>query len=262
MGIFSLSWQQDKTPLAVHIDKLTPQWQIDLEDFEQHGNDIALTVDLNEPTKSMRLLAEQLRFAQPTELPEFLEKPDETHEGLHLGHAIANLAQLPLKHLKVSHFTYGNLIMDAKLVLDTPRVREHRPDKQAKLHLKGKALGPSDPYNIDVLIKHRTLEEADFKGSVVGPKGNKVDCKADINFISHCLNYFTVKQSSNGLKILPIDLSFTISPARNLPNPLSSPPSKLHSLLKITVKNSKAIPSISAMLNTQVMHWKLLYPKR
>ncbi|MBY5946530.1 YdbH domain-containing protein [Photobacterium rosenbergii] len=183
-GHFSLSWQQDKTPLAVHIDKLTPQWQIDLEDFEQHGNDIALTVDLNEPTKSMRLLAEQLRFAQPTELPEFLEKPDETHEGLHLGHAIANLAQLPLKHLKVSHFTYGNLIMDAKLVLDTPRVRQNRPDKQAKLHLKGKALGPSDPYNIDVLIKHRTLEEADFKGSVVGPKGNKVDCKADINFIS------------------------------------------------------------------------------
>ncbi|MCQ1056945.1 YdbH domain-containing protein [Photobacterium sp. ZSDE20] len=183
-GHFSLSWQQDKTPLAVHIDNLTPQWQTLLDDFQQQGNDIALTVDLNQPTSSMRLLAEELRFAQPIELPEFLEKPDDTHEGLHLGHAIANLALLPIKHLKVNHFTYGNLIMNAKLVLDTPRVRENRPDKHAKLHLQGKALGPDEPYDINVLIKHRSLEDADFKGTAIGPKGNKLDCKADVSFIS------------------------------------------------------------------------------
>ncbi|MDV5167535.1 YdbH domain-containing protein [Photobacterium rosenbergii] len=183
-GHFSLSWQGNKIPLAVHIDSLVPKWPTDVERFQQQGSDIALTVDLNQPTKSMRLLAEELRFTQPTELPEFLEKPDETHEGLHLGHAIANLAQLPLKHLKVSRFTYGNLIMDAKLVLDTPRVRQNRPDKQAKLQLIGKALGPDNPYDINVLIKHRTQEGADFTGTVVGPKGNKLDCKADINFIS------------------------------------------------------------------------------
>ncbi|MGR5064649.1 intermembrane phospholipid transport protein YdbH family protein [Photobacterium sp. DNB22_13_2] len=219
-GHFSLSWQQDNTPLAVHIDNLTPQWQTLLDDFQQQGNDIALTVDLNQPTTSMRLLAEELRFAQPVELPEFLEKPDDTHEGLHLGHAIANLALLPIKHLKVSHFTYGNLIINAKLVLDTPRVRDNRPDKQAKLHLKGKALGPEEPYDINVLIKHRSIEDADFKGTVIGPKGNKLDCKADVNFISPLPKEFHCEAKFNRTRDLTDRLKLYDIPSAELTKPI------------------------------------------
>ncbi|MGF1734380.1 intermembrane phospholipid transport protein YdbH family protein [Photobacterium satsumensis] len=219
-GHFSLSWQKDKTPLAVHIDKLTPSWQTLLGSFQQQGNDIALTVDLNQPATSMRLLAEELRFAQPAELPEFLEKPDDTHEGLHLGHAIANLALLPIKHLKVSHFTYGNLIMNAKLVLDTPRVRENKPDKQAKLHLTGKALGPDEPYDINVLIKHRSLEDADFKGTVIGPKGNELDCKADVNFISPLPKEFRCEAKFKRTRDLTDRLKLYDIPSAELTKPI------------------------------------------
>ncbi|PSU36141.1 intermembrane phospholipid transport protein YdbH family protein [Photobacterium lutimaris] len=219
-GHFSLSWQKDKMPLAVHIDRLTPQWQILLDSFQQQGNDIALTVDLSQPTTSMRLLAKELRFAQPVELPEFLDKPDDTHEGLHLGHAIANLALLPIKHLKVSHFTYGNLIMNAKLVLDTPRSREKRPDKQAKLHLKGQALGPDEPYDIDVLIKHRSLEDANFKGIVIGPKGNELDCKADINFISPLPKVFRCEAKFKRTRDLTDRLKLYDIPSAELTKPI------------------------------------------
>ncbi|WEM45758.1 YdbH domain-containing protein (plasmid) [Photobacterium sp. DA100] len=219
-GHFSLSWQNGKTPLAVHLDALTPLWQTEIDNFQQTGHDIALTVDLNQPSQSMRLQADVLRFAQPTELPEFLEKPDDAHEGLHLGHAIANLAQLPLKHLKVSHFTYGNLIMDAKLVLDTPRVRHNRPDKQAELRLIGKALGPEQPYDIDVIIKHRTLEEAEFTGTVIGPRGNQLDCNADISFISPLPKTFRCEANFKHTRDLTDRLKLYDIPSAKLTKPI------------------------------------------
>ncbi|KHT64339.1 hypothetical protein RJ45_07370 [Photobacterium gaetbulicola] len=219
-GHFSLSWQDGQIPLAVHLDALIPQWETVIDNFEQIGHDIALTVDLNQPSQSMRFQADKLRFAQPADLPEFLEKPDDTHEGLHLGHAIANLAQLPLKHLKVSHFTYGNLIMDAKLVLDTPRVRQSRPDKQAKLRLIGKALGPEQPYDIDVLIKHRTLEEAKFTGKVTGPKGNQLDCNADISFISPLPKLFRCEANFKHTRDLTDRLKLYDIPSAKLAKPI------------------------------------------
>ncbi|KLV05368.1 hypothetical protein ABT56_11650 [Photobacterium aquae] len=183
LGHFSLSWQPFKTPLAVHLATVNPHWPTLAPDFVQQGKDISLTTDLNRPSTSTRISADVIDLDQPSKLPVFLNQPGDDYDGLHLGQTIASLAQLPFRRLKVSRFTYGQLIIDSRLVLETPRFRMNKPDKPAKLRLKGKALGP-DPYLMDVLVKHTKQQDAHFNGTMTGPKGNSLSCEGDINFLS------------------------------------------------------------------------------
>ncbi|MGF1701182.1 YdbH domain-containing protein [Photobacterium makurazakiensis] len=180
---FSISWQPYTTPLSVHIDSLNPQWPSTTHGFQQHGENITFSTDLSQLTTTIKLTADALALDRPANLPEFIEKPDDEHDGIHLGRAIASLAQLPLQKVKIKQFSYGELIIRSRLVLETPRVRMNRPNKKAKLHLKGQALGP-DPYNINVLVKHTGNLDARFSGTISGPKGNSLDCQADVNFSS------------------------------------------------------------------------------
>lgn len=59
----------------------------------------------------------------------------------------------------------------------------NKPDRKARLHIKGQALAPN-PYDINVLVKHRDTQLAHVKGSATGPKGNTVTCEGDVQFDS------------------------------------------------------------------------------
>ncbi|MGF1759990.1 YdbH domain-containing protein [Photobacterium sagamiensis] len=178
---FSIAWQPDATPLSVHIEQLNPQWKTLIKGFKQQLSNISLQMDIDQPTDSIRLLADKAVLDQPVSLPAFIEKPDTEHQGLHLGQVIANLAQLPFQKLKVKEFSYGELIIDSKLLLETPSQQPGKPTKLAKLTLEGKALGP-EPYDINFHIKHLNAQEARFTAVMSGPKGNALDCRAEVRF--------------------------------------------------------------------------------
>ncbi|NBI52080.1 hypothetical protein EIZ48_05770 [Photobacterium alginatilyticum] len=180
---FSISWQPYNTPLSVHVTTLKPKWPTATQSYTQQGKNIALGLDLKHAQNTIKLTADSLWLDQPSQLPEFIEKPDNTNQGLHLGRAIAKLSLLPLRKLKIHDFNYGELIIHSLLVLETPKKRMNKPDKKARLKLVGKALGP-DPYDIDVLVEHINEQDAHFSGTIAGPKGNKLQCLAKLHFSS------------------------------------------------------------------------------
>ncbi|MGF1686724.1 YdbH domain-containing protein [Photobacterium japonica] len=182
-GQFSLSWQAHDTPLAVHLTRIEPQWPTVIRDFAQYGEDITLRMNIEQPIATMKITAKSLVLDQPVHLPTFIETPDTRHQGIHLGQTIAHLAQLPLRKVKVAHFTYGHLLLQSKVVIETPHFRMNKPDRKARLHIKGRALWPN-PYRINVLVKHRDAEQAHIAGSATGPKGNTVHCEAEVSFTS------------------------------------------------------------------------------
>jgi len=216
---FSISWQPDVTPLSVHIETLKPKWPTITKDYIQSGKNIDLQLDLNHAADSIKLTADQLWLDQPSQLPKFIEKPDNTNQGLHLGRAIANLSLLPVRKLKIQDFNYGELIIHSLLVLETPKKRANKPYKHTKLRLTGKALGP-DPYDIDVLLKHLNEKDAHFSGEVTGPKGNTLQCKANLHFISPLPESLTRNASFTNTKDLTDRLKLYDIPSATLSEPL------------------------------------------
>ncbi|MCW8329423.1 YdbH domain-containing protein [Photobacterium sp. SDRW27] len=216
---FSISWQPARTPLSVHIETLEPKWPTITEGYIQSGKNIDLQLDLNQATESVKLTAEQLWLDQPSQLPEFIEKPDNTNQGLHLGRAIANLSLLPVRKLKIHDFNYGELIIHSLLVLETPKKRLNKPDKNTKLRLTGKALGP-DPYDIDVLLKHLNDNDAHFSGQIIGPKGNALQCKANLHFVSPLPESLTCNANFANTKDLTDRLKLYDIPNATLSEPL------------------------------------------
>ncbi|MDO6499226.1 intermembrane phospholipid transport protein YdbH family protein [Photobacterium sanguinicancri] len=181
-GNFSIAWQEDTTPLSISINKLTPQWEMLPPEVEQQLTELHFEMDIQQPSQSIKLQAENIHLGHPKILPKFIKRGDASHQGLHLGETIASLATLPLNVLKVNHLMYGDLILDAKVVLKTPLTRDKQEDRQARFRIDGKVLGPI-PYDLKVLLKHKNNKEANFTGHVKGPKGNTLDCQADIEFI-------------------------------------------------------------------------------
>ncbi|GAL02990.1 putative uncharacterized protein ydbH [Photobacterium aphoticum] len=182
-GQFSVSWENHQTPLAIHLAHITPRWASVTPNFQQSGHDLTLRMNIDQPLATMKVTSKSLALDQPVDLPTFVEKPDEASEGIHLGQTIAHLAQLPLRKLKVERFTYRNLLVNSKVVIETPHFRMNKPDRKARLHIKGQALAPN-PYDINVLVKHRDTQLAHVKGSATGPKGNTVTCEGDVQFDS------------------------------------------------------------------------------
>ncbi|WP_299013234.1 YdbH domain-containing protein [uncultured Photobacterium sp.] len=216
---FSISWQPERTPLSVHIENLTPKWPTTTDGYNQSGRNIALELDLKHAADSIKLTADHLWVDQPSQLPEFIEKPDNSNQGLHLGRAIGQLSMLPIRKLKIDDFSYGELIIHSLLVLETPRKRENKPDKHAKLKLTGKALGP-EPYDIDILLKHRSEQDAHFSGKISGPKGNDIQCNADFYFASPLPQSLSCSVTFNNTKELTDRLKFHGIPSAVLHSPL------------------------------------------
>ncbi|RWX55000.1 hypothetical protein EDI28_14800 [Photobacterium chitinilyticum] len=216
---FSISWQADKTPLSVHIATLTPKWTTVTQSYIQSGQNIALELDLKQAENSIKLTADKLWLDQPSQLPEFIKKPNDTNQGLHLGRAIAKLSLLPLRKLKIHDFSYGELIIQSLLVLETPKKRSNKPDKKARLKLIGKALGP-DPYDIDVLVEHINDQDAHFSGTIAGPKGNSLQCMAKLHFSSPLPTSLNCSANFRQTKELTDRLKFYDMPNASLSEPL------------------------------------------
>ncbi|ELR65780.1 hypothetical protein C942_00866 [Photobacterium marinum] len=219
-GNFSISWQPEKTPLSVHIATLIPDWPTVTPDYIQSGRNIALEMDLDQAAQSIKLTADQLKFEQPKFLPQFVEKPDNTNQGLHLGRAIGKLSRLPLRKLKVKDFSYGKLIINSVMVLETPHPRKDKPDKKARFKLTGKALGP-DPYNIDVHLKHLNEEDAHFTGHISGPHGNSLDCRAEFHVANPLPKNLSCQLNFADTKTLTDRLNLHGIPSATLQAPLT-----------------------------------------
>ncbi|PST94218.1 hypothetical protein C9I86_02360 [Photobacterium sp. NCIMB 13483] len=118
---FSIAWLDNKTPVAVTIASIHPQWEtLNNTLTEQIISQLSLTFDLNRSLPTMVLAAKTVKLEQPQYLPAFINRTDIDSKGIHLGQAIANLARLPIKKLKVNALTYGDLLIDAKVILETP----------------------------------------------------------------------------------------------------------------------------------------------
>lgn len=217
---FSISWQTDITPLSVHIETLTPKWETVTQGYAQSGKNIALGLNLQHIEESIKLTADQLWLDQPSQLPEFIEKPDNTSQSLHLGRAIAKLSLLPLRKLKIHDFNYGELIIHSLLVLEAPRKRNNKSDKKAKLRLTGKALGP-EPYDIDILVKHLNEQDAHFSGKITGPKGNTLQCLVKIHFVSPLPESLNCNANLRNTKELTDRLKLYDIPSATLSAPLA-----------------------------------------
>ncbi|OAN11564.1 hypothetical protein A3K86_21820 [Photobacterium jeanii] len=180
-GNFSIAWQQDTNPLHISVERLTPEWQSLPPITKQHAEDVQFEMDIYQPTKSIKLHAKSMTLGRPAELPTFIQRPANEQRGLHLGETIANLATLPFNTLKVNKLTYGDLIINAKVVLKTPLKRSETKQRHAQFKLNGQVLAPN-PYDLDMLLIHQTANTADFSGKVKGPKGNTLNCDANIEF--------------------------------------------------------------------------------
>lgn len=216
---FSIAWQPDATPLSVYIEQLNPQWKTVNNGFKQQLTNISLQMDIEQPTKSIELLADKAVLDQPVSLPAFIEKPDTEHQGLHLGQIIANLAQLPFQKLKLKEFSYGELIIDSTLVLETPSQQQGKSTKLAKLTLEGKALGPN-PYDINFHIKHLNAQEARFTVVMSGPKGNALDCQALVRFHQPLPKTLTCKANFRNTRELTDRLKLYGLPSALLTEPI------------------------------------------
>ncbi|WP_036826252.1 hypothetical protein, partial [Photobacterium sanctipauli] len=244
---FSISWQPYNTPLNIHINRLNPKWASVTNPFEQLGENVTFSADLSHMKNSIKLTADTLALDQPVSLPEFIDKPDDEHEGLHLGRAIANLAQLPLQKVKIKHFSYGELIINSKLVIETPRVRMNKPNKPAKLHLKGQALGP-DPYGIDVLVKHTGELDAHFTGTMTDPNGNSIHCAANVNFANPLPKALTCEADLEHTQDLTNKLKLFDMPHAKLTKPIVLEAKQTHLILseKVTQTTKDTVSDQSA----------------
>ena len=118
---FSIAWQEDQTPVSVTVASLHPEWETLNNTLpEQIISQLSLTFDLNRSLPTMKLIAKTVKLEQPKYLPEFVNRTDIDSKGFHLGQTIANLARLPLNKFKIKSFTYGDLLIDAKIILETP----------------------------------------------------------------------------------------------------------------------------------------------
>lgn len=120
-GDFSIAWKKDSTPLKIRIGSLVPEWETLYSILEkQIITKLGFSIDFHQPMDSMVLTTDKFHIEEPKYLPQFVERADIDNKGYHLGQTIANLAQLPMHKFKVKSFTYGDLILDAKVVLETP----------------------------------------------------------------------------------------------------------------------------------------------
>ncbi|PSU95050.1 intermembrane phospholipid transport protein YdbH family protein [Photobacterium kishitanii] len=118
---FSIAWQGDKTPVSVKIASLHPEWETLNNTLpEQIITKLSLAFDLKRSLPTMKLIAKTAKLEQPKYLPEFVNRTDIDSKGFHLGQTIANLARLPVNKFKIKSFTYGDLLIDAKVILETP----------------------------------------------------------------------------------------------------------------------------------------------
>jgi hypothetical protein len=237
---FSVAWRPNSTPLSIHIAKIEPRWKTINEGFKQYVTNASLDMDINRPTKTMMLHADTALLDQPTRLPSFIEQPDNENKSIHLGQTIANLAQLPFKKLKVKKFTYGQLIIDAKLVLETPTLRSGKKSKLAKFTLKGKALAPN-PYDLNVHIKHLNKDDAYFTGLMSGPKGNSLNCKANIRFSQPLPKDLTCSADFNNTKDITERFKLNNIPSAKLTHPIVITAKQLESDEKNVVIDNKVI---------------------
>ncbi|MEH6534155.1 MAG: hypothetical protein V7735_22865, partial [Photobacterium frigidiphilum] len=237
---FSIAWRPNSTPLSIHIAKIEPRWKTINEGFKQHVTNASLEMDINRPTKTMMLHADTALLDQPTRLPSFIEQPDNENKSIHLGQTIANLAQLPFKKLKVKKFTYGQLILDAKLVLETPTLQSGKKSKLARFTLKGKALAPN-PYNLNVHIKHLNQDDAFFTGLMSGPKGNSLNCKASIRFSQPLPKDLTCTADFKNTKDITERFKLNNIPSAKLIHPIVITAKQLESNEKNVVIDNKVI---------------------
>ncbi|MGF1692467.1 YdbH domain-containing protein [Photobacterium kagoshimensis] len=219
-GNFSISWQDSATPLSISINKLIPQWDMLPPEVPQQLTELHFEMDIQQPAQSIKLQAENIHLGHPKVLPNFIRRSDPDHQGLHLGETIASLATLPLNVLKVNHLTYGELIVDAKVVLKTPQEREKREDRQARFRIEGKVLGP-DPYDLKVLLKHKNDKAANFSGLIKGPKGNTLDCKAEIEFIDPLPQQLVCQANFKNTKDIMSRFALTHLPSAELNAPIT-----------------------------------------
>ena len=132
-GNFSIAWKQDSTPLKINIGSLVPEWETLYSILEkQIITKMAFAIDFHDPIDSMVLTTDKFHIEEPKYLPQFVERADINNKGYHLGQTIANLAQLPMHKFKVKSFTYGDLILDAKVVLETPLTNTNGKTEQKK----------------------------------------------------------------------------------------------------------------------------------
>lgn len=118
---FSIAWQGDQTPVTVTIGALHPEWETLNNTLpEQIISKLSLAFDLKNSLPTMKLIAKVAKLEQPKYLPEFINRTDIDSKGFHLGQTIANLARLPINKFKIKSFTYGDLLIDAKVILETP----------------------------------------------------------------------------------------------------------------------------------------------
>ncbi|MGR5129293.1 YdbH domain-containing protein [Photobacterium swingsii] len=227
-GNFSISWQDDAIPLSISVNKLTPQWEMLPPEVPQQLTELHFEMDIEHPAQSIKLQAENIHLGHPKVLPNFIQRSDPDHQGLHLGETIASLATLPLNVLKVNHLIYGDLIRDAKVVLKTPRARDEREDRQARFRMEGKVLGP-DPYDLKVLLKHKNDKEANFSGLIKGPKGNTLDCKAEIEFIDPLPQMLFCQANFKNTKDIMSRFALTHLPSAELNAPITVTASRVAS---------------------------------
>lgn len=125
---FSIAWQGDQTPVSVTVASLHPKWETLNNTLpEQVISQLSLTFDLKRSLPTMKLIAKTVKLEQPKYLPEFVSRTDINSKGFHLGQTIANLARLPLNKFKITSFTYGDLLIDAKVILETPLTTTNPP---------------------------------------------------------------------------------------------------------------------------------------
>ncbi|WP_318469223.1 intermembrane phospholipid transport protein YdbH family protein [Photobacterium leiognathi] len=240
-GSFSISWQGDATPFKINIGTMEPQWETLYSILEkQIITNAGFSIDFKHPTESMVLTANKLHLEEPKFLPKFVERADINNKGYHLGQTIANLAQLPMHKFRVKSFTYGDLILDARVLLETPTADNKKATKKTKkkkkkkkvqtqqdldkkeaelkakqqaeelniaeeTHTKAKFIvrGKAlapDPYNLDVTVRHLTKTDARVHTSLVRNDGNRLDCDTVILFAQPLPKYMNCNAKFKGTK--------------------------------------------------------------
>ncbi|KPA51731.1 hypothetical protein VT25_16650 [Photobacterium leiognathi subsp. mandapamensis] len=238
-GDFSISWQGDSTPLKVNVGAMYPEWKTLYSILEQQElTQLGFSIDFKKPTESMVLTADKIHLEEPMFLPKFVERADINNKGYHLGQTIANLAQLPMHKFRVKSFTYGDLILDSRVLLETP-LSDNKPatkkkkkkkkkiltqqdldrkeaelkakqqakelniaeetHTKAKFIVRGKALAPN-PYNLDVTVRHLTKTDARVHTSLVRGDGNRLDCDTVILFDQPLPKYMNCNAKFKGTK--------------------------------------------------------------
>ncbi|MCD9555573.1 hypothetical protein GRJ22_03795 [Photobacterium carnosum] len=253
---FSIAWQDNQTPVSVTIASLHPQWETLNNTLpEQVITKLSLTFDLNRSLPTMKLMANTVKLEQPKYLPEFVNRTDIDSKGIHLGQAIANLARLPIKKLKVNALTYGDLLIDAKVILKTPlntitaqsEDLNHNPtphhktatekarkkieqqaktlniatDNKTKAHfiVKGKALAPN-PYQLDVNIYHLSKTNARAHTIMTRSDGNNLNCDVKIIFHQPLPQYLNCNANFKNTKEFTDRLGLDDMPDAQIKGPL------------------------------------------